>query len=119
MPHGQPRDRPRAAPRPHDVVQEAELCVIGAGSGGLSVAAGTVQMAEAIRSGARFRVNGDEPGIDCANMHAPVHGAIASSLAPYPTMSEISKRVAESFYMPKSLGHRTRGLVGLVQRLLP
>ncbi len=46
-------------------------------------------------------------------------GAIASSLAPYPTMSEISKRAAGSFYTPTLFGPRTRRLVGLVQRLLP
>jgi pyruvate/2-oxoglutarate dehydrogenase complex dihydrolipoamide dehydrogenase (E3) component len=46
-------------------------------------------------------------------------GAIASSLAPYPTMSEISKRVAGSFYTPTLFGPRTRRLVGFVQRLLP
>ena len=46
-------------------------------------------------------------------------GAIAASLAPYPTMSEISKRAAGSFYTPTLFGPRTRRLVGLVQRLLP
>lgn len=46
-------------------------------------------------------------------------GAIAASLAPYPTMSEISKRVAGSFHTPTLFGPRTRRLVGLVQRLLP
>jgi pyruvate/2-oxoglutarate dehydrogenase complex dihydrolipoamide dehydrogenase (E3) component len=46
-------------------------------------------------------------------------GAIAASLAPYPTMSEISKRAAGSFYTPSLFGPRTRRLVGLIQRLLP
>jgi pyruvate/2-oxoglutarate dehydrogenase complex dihydrolipoamide dehydrogenase (E3) component len=46
-------------------------------------------------------------------------GAIASSLAPYPTLSEISKRAAGGFYTPRLFGARTRRLVGLVQRLLP
>lgn len=46
-------------------------------------------------------------------------GAIASSLAPYPTMSEVSKRAAGGFYTPTLFGPRTRRLVGLVQRLLP
>lgn len=46
-------------------------------------------------------------------------GAVASSLAPYPTMSELSKRAAGSFYTPTLFGARTRRLVGLVQRLLP
>lgn len=46
-------------------------------------------------------------------------GAIASSLAPYPTMAEISKRAAGSFYTPSLFGPRTRRFVGLVQRLLP
>ena len=46
-------------------------------------------------------------------------GAIAGSLAPYPTMAEISKRAAGGFYTPALFGARTRRLVGLVQRLLP
>jgi pyruvate/2-oxoglutarate dehydrogenase complex dihydrolipoamide dehydrogenase (E3) component len=46
-------------------------------------------------------------------------GAIAASLAPYPTMSEISKRAAGGYYTPSLFGARTRRLVGLIQRLLP
>ncbi len=46
-------------------------------------------------------------------------GAIASSLAPYPTLSEISKRAAGGYYTPTLFGPRTRRVVGLVQRLLP
>ena len=46
-------------------------------------------------------------------------GAIASSLAPYPTLSEASKRAAGAFYTPTLYGPRTRRLVGLIQRLLP
>ncbi len=46
-------------------------------------------------------------------------GAIASAVLPYPTLSEISKRVAGSYYTPKLFGAFTRRLVGLVQRFLP
>jgi pyruvate/2-oxoglutarate dehydrogenase complex dihydrolipoamide dehydrogenase (E3) component len=46
-------------------------------------------------------------------------GAVASSLPPYPTMGEISKRAAGSHYTPKLFGPRTRWVVGLIQRLLP
>jgi pyruvate/2-oxoglutarate dehydrogenase complex dihydrolipoamide dehydrogenase (E3) component len=46
-------------------------------------------------------------------------GAIASMIAPYPTMSEISKRAAGSFYTPSLFSTRTRRLVGLLQRWLP
>ncbi|MCA3594647.1 MAG: FAD-dependent oxidoreductase [Methylobacterium sp.] len=46
-------------------------------------------------------------------------GAIASAVLPYPTLSEISKRVAGSYYTPKLFGTFTRRLVGLVQRFLP
>jgi pyruvate/2-oxoglutarate dehydrogenase complex dihydrolipoamide dehydrogenase (E3) component len=46
-------------------------------------------------------------------------GAVASSLPPYPTMGEISKRAAGSYYTPKLFGPRTRWVVGLIQRLLP
>ncbi|WP_291297125.1 NAD(P)/FAD-dependent oxidoreductase [Elioraea sp.] len=46
-------------------------------------------------------------------------GAVASSLAPYPTMAEISKRAAGRFYTPTLFGARTRRIVGLLQRFLP
>jgi pyruvate/2-oxoglutarate dehydrogenase complex dihydrolipoamide dehydrogenase (E3) component len=46
-------------------------------------------------------------------------GAVASSLAPYPTMGEISKRAAGRYYTPSLFAARTRRLVGLIQRLLP
>lgn len=46
-------------------------------------------------------------------------GAIASMIAPYPTMSEISKRAAGSFYTPSLFSTRIRRLVGLIQRWLP
>ena len=46
-------------------------------------------------------------------------GAIASVILPYPTLSEISKRVAGSYYTPKLFGAFTRRLVGFVQRFLP
>ncbi|MFM8615293.1 MAG: dihydrolipoyl dehydrogenase family protein, partial [Alphaproteobacteria bacterium] len=45
--------------------------------------------------------------------------AIASMTLPYPTMSEISKRAAGSFYTPSLFSARTRRLVGLLQRWLP
>lgn len=46
-------------------------------------------------------------------------GAVASSLAPYPTMAEIGKRAAGRWYTPTLFGARTRRIVGLLQRLLP
>jgi pyruvate/2-oxoglutarate dehydrogenase complex dihydrolipoamide dehydrogenase (E3) component len=46
-------------------------------------------------------------------------GAVAQMMAPYPTMSEISKRAAGGFYTPSLFSARTRALVGLVQRILP
>jgi pyruvate/2-oxoglutarate dehydrogenase complex dihydrolipoamide dehydrogenase (E3) component len=46
-------------------------------------------------------------------------GAIAASIAPYPTLAEIGKRAAGSFYTPSLFSARTRRLVGLVQRFLP
>jgi pyruvate/2-oxoglutarate dehydrogenase complex dihydrolipoamide dehydrogenase (E3) component len=45
-------------------------------------------------------------------------GAVASAVLPYPTLSEISKRVAGSYYTPKLFGPVTRRVVGLVQRFL-
>jgi hypothetical protein len=38
---------------------------------------------------------------------------------PYPTLSEVSKRAAGSYYTPKLFGRTTRRIVGLVQRFLP
>jgi pyruvate/2-oxoglutarate dehydrogenase complex dihydrolipoamide dehydrogenase (E3) component len=46
-------------------------------------------------------------------------GAIASAVLPYPTLSEVSKRVAGSYYTPKLFSAGTRRLVGFVQRWLP
>ncbi|MGE0517331.1 MAG: NAD(P)/FAD-dependent oxidoreductase [Hyphomicrobiaceae bacterium] len=46
-------------------------------------------------------------------------GSLAQTIVPYPTLSEISKRVAGSYYTPKLFGPRTRTLVGIVQRFLP
>lgn len=46
-------------------------------------------------------------------------GSIASAVLPYPTLSEISKRAAGSFYTPKLFGAGTRRVVGFVQRWLP
>lgn len=46
-------------------------------------------------------------------------GAIAAMIQPYPTISEISKRAAGSFYTPRLFGRGTQRLVGLIQRWLP
>ncbi len=94
---------------------KADIAIIGAGSGGLSVAAGAAQMgaktvlfekgkmggdclnygcvpskaliaagetAQAIRESAQFGVNGHEPDIDFARVHAHVHGVIGT-IAPH------------------------------------
>jgi pyruvate/2-oxoglutarate dehydrogenase complex dihydrolipoamide dehydrogenase (E3) component len=45
-------------------------------------------------------------------------GAIAGAVLPYPTLSEISKRAAGSFYTPKLFSAGTRRIVGFVQRWL-
>jgi pyruvate/2-oxoglutarate dehydrogenase complex dihydrolipoamide dehydrogenase (E3) component len=90
---------------------QVDIAVIGAGSGGLSVAAGAAQLgarvvlaekhkmggdclnygcvpskaliaaaaaAQAVRSAARFGVNGHEPEIDFLKVNAHVHGVIAA-----------------------------------------
>ena len=46
-------------------------------------------------------------------------GSVASAVLPYPTLSEVSKRAAGSYYTPKLFGRTTRRIVGLVQRFLP
>ena len=44
-------------------------------------------------------------------------GDMASIIAPYPTLSEVSKRVAGAWYTPKLFSDRTRWIVGWMQRL--
>jgi len=44
-------------------------------------------------------------------------GAIATMIAPYPTLGEVSKRAAGSFFAPKLFSERTRRLVRLLGRL--
>lgn len=46
-------------------------------------------------------------------------GAVASAVLPYPTLGEVSKRAAGSFYTPKLFGALTRRIVGFIQRVLP
>lgn len=46
-------------------------------------------------------------------------GAIATAVLPYPTLAEVSKRAAGSYYTSKLFGSGTRRIVGLVQRFLP
>jgi len=46
-------------------------------------------------------------------------GAVAQMMAPYPTMSEISKRAAGGFYTPSLFSARTRFFVRMIQRILP
>jgi pyruvate/2-oxoglutarate dehydrogenase complex dihydrolipoamide dehydrogenase (E3) component len=43
--------------------------------------------------------------------------ALATMIAPYPTLGEVSKRAAGSFFAPKLFSERTRWLVGLLKRL--
>lgn len=45
--------------------------------------------------------------------------AIAGMIAPYPTLSEISKRAAGSYYTPLLFGWRVKKIVSLVQKWLP
>jgi pyruvate/2-oxoglutarate dehydrogenase complex dihydrolipoamide dehydrogenase (E3) component len=100
-----------------------DLCVIGAGSGGLAVAAGAVQMgakvvlieqgkmggdclnygcvpsksliaagraAHAMRTAARFGVDGHEPAIDFLGVHDHVKGVIAA-IAPHDSQERFEK----------------------------
>ena len=47
----------------------------------------------------------------------PALAGQAGVIAPYPTLSEISKRVAGSYYTPALFGARTRKLVRALQWL--
>jgi hypothetical protein len=42
---------------------------------------------------------------------------MAQAIVPYPTLSEVSKRAAGSYYTPKLFSDRTRKLVRLLMRL--
>jgi pyruvate/2-oxoglutarate dehydrogenase complex dihydrolipoamide dehydrogenase (E3) component len=44
-------------------------------------------------------------------------GAMAQMIAPYPTLGEIGKRAAGSFYIPKLFTERTKTIVRLLARL--
>jgi pyruvate/2-oxoglutarate dehydrogenase complex dihydrolipoamide dehydrogenase (E3) component len=99
-----------------------DIAIIGAGSGGLSVAAGAAQMgakvvlverhkmggdclntgcvpskaliaageaAHAVRHSGQFGVNGHEPAIDFAKVHAHVHGVIAT-IAPHDSVERFT-----------------------------
>jgi pyruvate/2-oxoglutarate dehydrogenase complex dihydrolipoamide dehydrogenase (E3) component len=44
---------------------------------------------------------------------------IAQLTMPYPTLSELSKRVAGSYYLPSLFGPRVQALVRLIQRFVP
>ena len=46
-------------------------------------------------------------------------GAMAQVTAPYPTLSEASKRAAGSYYTDSLFSPRTRGIVRFLQRWLP
>ena len=43
--------------------------------------------------------------------------AMAQVIAPYPTLGEVSKRAAGSFYTPKLFSERTKKIVRLLLRL--
>ena len=43
--------------------------------------------------------------------------AMAGVIAPYPTLSEVSKRVVSTYYAPKLFSAFTRRIVGLLQRM--
>jgi len=43
-------------------------------------------------------------------------GAMAGMIAPYPTLAEVNKRIAGSFYTPKLFSERTRRLVRFLMR---
>lgn len=44
-------------------------------------------------------------------------GAMANIIAPYPTLGEVNKRAASSYYIPKLFSNRTRSLVRLLRKL--
>lgn len=57
-----------------------------------------------------------QPWILALERRLPI-SAMATTMAPYPTLGEVSKRAAGSFYAPKLFSKRTRILVALLKRL--
>lgn len=45
--------------------------------------------------------------------------AVASMIAPYPTLAKISKRAASAYFKPRLFRRLPRAWVGLVQKVLP
>ncbi len=105
---------------------ETDLCVIGAGSGGLAVAAGAAQMgakgemggdclnygcvpsksliaagkaAQTVRTAGRFGVNGHEPQIDFLKVHDHVRGVIAA-IAPHDSQARFEALGVEVIRAP-------------------
>ena len=44
-------------------------------------------------------------------------GAMANIIAPYPTLGEVNKRAAGSFYIPKLFSNRTRAVIRMLRKL--
>jgi len=44
-------------------------------------------------------------------------GAMAGVIAPYPTLSEVGKRAAGSYYAPKLFSERTKRIVRFLQKI--
>lgn len=63
---------------------------------------------------------GESIGIWCLTISRGLSlSAVAQTILPYPTLSEISKRAASSYFAPKLFSGRIRWLVRLIQRWLP
>lgn len=57
-----------------------------------------------------------QPWVLALERRLPI-SAMATTMAPYPTLGEVSKRAAGSFYAPKLFSKRTRILVALLKHL--
>ena len=77
------------------------------------IGAGVVGMATALslqREGNRVTVFDPEPpGEACSSGNAGI-------IAPYPTLSEVGKRAAGTWYIPKLFSERTRKIVRFLQK---
>ncbi len=117
--------------------EQFDLCVIGAGSAGLSVAAGAVQLGlkTALIEKAEMGVSVIWEAAKFADPHMGPYageliglwslaitksmkiGDITGMIAPYPTLGEISKRAAGAWFTPKLFSDRTRFIVKWLQKL--
>ena len=93
---------------------QCDLCVIGASQMGASVV-----LIERGQMGSEYFYNGCVPSkaLSAAVTRQLKASALAQTITPYPTLSEVGIRAASSYYALKVLSPCTKRIVRLLQRL--